>query len=68
VFSTGDALAAGAGHVWFFDPRKDRHVAGYNTATRQIDISAGVGGLALAVPPGSVWVLDGDSLARVELP
>jgi hypothetical protein len=52
VGATGDALAAGEGHVWFFGASAGR----------------ALGGVAMAVSPGAVWVVDGESLTRVDVP
>lgn len=68
VGATGDAAAAGEGHVWFFGAAANRAVGGYNTVTQTVDVIADVGGIALAVSPGAVWVLDGASVTRVQLP
>jgi streptogramin lyase len=68
---TGDALAAGAGGVWCFDPARDRALVRFNPEAGQVDIAMGpgqrTGGVALASSPGSVWVVGGTQLIRVDL-
>jgi DNA-binding beta-propeller fold protein YncE len=68
IGATGDAVAAGEGHVWYFGAADGRTLAGYNTSTGRVDVTADVGGVAMAVSPGAVWVVDGRSLTRVEVP
>jgi heat shock protein HslJ len=67
---TGDALAVGAGGVWCFGP-EGRFLARYNPATRENDIAMrpdqGTGGIALTTSPGSVWVVNGHQVTRVDL-
>ncbi|MDP9295447.1 MAG: hypothetical protein M3O88_01960 [Actinomycetota bacterium] len=67
VGATGDAVTAGEGHVWFFGAAAGRALGGYNPATGNVDIIAKVGGVAMAVSRGAVWVVDGQSLTRVDL-
>jgi dipeptidyl aminopeptidase/acylaminoacyl peptidase len=66
--ATGDAVAAGEGHVWFFGAAAGRALGGYNTSTGRVDVTARVGGVAMAVSPGAVWVVDGEALTRVDVP
>jgi hypothetical protein len=68
---TGDALAAGAGGVWCFDPARDRALIRFNPQTAHVDVvmrpDEGTGGTALTTSPGSIWVVDGEQLIRVDL-
>ena len=68
---TGDALAVGAGGVWCFDPATDRAPARFNPRSGQVDVAMqpgeAIGGTALAASPGSIWVLTGNQLVRVDL-
>lgn len=68
---TGDALAAGAGGVWCFDPARDRALTRFNPQTAQVDVAMrpddGTGGTALTISPGSIWVVNGEELTRVVL-
>jgi hypothetical protein len=68
---SGDALAVGAGGVWCFDPARDRALTRFNPQTGQVDVSIqldeGTLGTALAASPGSMWVLHGQQLTRVDL-
>jgi hypothetical protein len=68
IGATGDAMAVGESHVWFFGAANARAVGGYSPATGQVDVTAQVGGIAMAVSPGAVWVVDGQSLIQVEIP
>jgi heat shock protein HslJ len=71
VNCTGDALAVGAGGVWCFNPADGRALIRYNPGIRETDIAMRpdqrTGGIALATSPGSVWVVDGTQLTRVDL-
>ena len=68
---TGDALAVGAGGVWCFDPARDRAVTRFNSQTAQVDVAMqqeeDTGGTALTTSPGSVWVVNGEQLTRIDL-
>jgi hypothetical protein len=68
---TGDALAIGAGGVWCFGAAADRALGRFNPETAQVDVAMepeeGTGGTALATSPGSVWVVSGTDLVRVDL-
>ncbi|HET7870859.1 MAG TPA: hypothetical protein VFM85_11165 [Actinomycetota bacterium] len=68
---TGDALAIGAGGVWCFGAAADRALGRFNPETARVDIAMepeeGTGGTALATSPGSVWVVRGTELVRVDL-
>jgi hypothetical protein len=68
--STGDAIAAGEGGVWFPSPRAA--INRFDPSTEQVDVSVPLGRgstpIAMAVAPGSVWVLDyGGTITRVGL-
>lgn len=71
--STGDALAAGNGGIWFLDPSDRGAVHRYNTATGEVDVSANLPNeastpVAMALSPGGVWVLDYDlKIVRIGL-
>ncbi len=71
VSCTGDVLSVGAGGVWCFDPARNRALTRFNPQTAQVDVALGpdqgTGGTALATSPGSVWVVYGDQLTRVDL-
>ncbi len=71
VGCTGDALAVGMDGVWCFDPARDRAPIRINPDTGTVDVTlalgAKTGGLALASSPGSVWVIDGADLIRIDL-
>jgi streptogramin lyase len=66
---TGDALAAGVGGVWCFDPARDRALTRFNPRTAQVDVAMRpderTGGSALTTSPGSIWVVNGEQLTRV---
>jgi hypothetical protein len=68
---TGGALAIGAGGVWCFGAAADRALTRFNPETAQVDVAmepeGGTGGTALATLPGSVWVVRGTELVRVDL-
>jgi streptogramin lyase len=68
---TGDALAVGAGGVWCFGADRDRALGRFNPQTTQVDVAMKpgqqTGGIALATSPGSVWVVDGAQLTRVDV-
>jgi streptogramin lyase len=68
---TGDALAVGAGGVWCFDPARDRALTRFNPRTAQVDVAMrpdqGTGGTALAASPGSIWVVNGEQLTRIDI-
>jgi streptogramin lyase len=68
---TGDALAIGAGGVWCFGGAADRALTRFNPETAQVDVAMepeeGTGGTPLATSPGSVWVVRGTELVRVDL-
>jgi heat shock protein HslJ len=68
---TGDALAVGAGGVWCFNPAGSRALIRYDPGIRETDIAMrsdqGTGGIALTTSPGSVWVVNGTQLTRVDL-
>jgi dipeptidyl aminopeptidase/acylaminoacyl peptidase len=71
--STGDALAAGNGGIWFLDPSDRGAVHRYNTATGEVDVSANLPNeastpVAMALSPDAVWVLDYDlKIVRIGL-
>jgi streptogramin lyase len=71
VSCTGDALAVGAGGVWCFDPVSNRALTRFNTTTDRVDVAMRPdqrsGGTALATSPGSVWVVNGKQLIRIDL-
>jgi streptogramin lyase len=68
---TGDALAVGAGGVWCFGADANRALGRYDPEIRETDIAMrsdqGTGGIALATSPGTVWVVNGSQLTRVDL-
>jgi streptogramin lyase len=68
---TGDALAVGAGGVWCFGADRDRALGRFNPQTTLVDVAMKpnerTGGIALGTSPGSVWVVDGAQLTRVDL-
>jgi DNA-binding beta-propeller fold protein YncE len=65
---TGDALAVGAGRVWCFDPSAGRALAGFDPRSgANIRASHETSGTALAASPGSVWVVNGEDLTRVDV-
>lgn len=71
VRCTGDALAVGDGRVWCFDPAADRALIGFDPQSGRVDVAMrpdqGTGGTALATSPGSVWVVNGEELIRIDL-
>ena len=62
VSNTGDAMAIGEGGVWFLDPSHQASINRFDPSTGQVDISVRLGPdstpIAMAVAPGSVWVLN----------
>jgi hypothetical protein len=68
---SGDALAAGGGGLWCFDPAHDRAVARYNPHSGKVDIAmsadANTGGSALVASTGSIWILRNKEVVRVDL-
>jgi hypothetical protein len=72
VSSTGDALAVGAGGVWFLDPRDRSAVHRFDPATNEVDVDvdldADISPNVLVASPDALWVLTfpGD-LVRVDL-
>jgi len=68
---TGDALAVGAGGVWCFGPARERALTRFNPETGEVDVAMrpdqGTGGTALATSPGSVWVVNGEQITRIDL-
>lgn len=60
ISSTGDAIAAGEGGVWFPSPRAA--INRFDPSTGQVDLSVRLDRdstpIAMAVAPGSVWVLN----------
>ncbi|MGH9891634.1 MAG: hypothetical protein ACREA0_06560 [bacterium] len=68
---TGDALAVGAGGVWCFDPARDRALTRFNPESAQVDVAMqpdeGTGGTALTTSSGSVWIVNGKELTRVDV-
>jgi hypothetical protein len=69
---TGDALAAGTGSVWCFDPGQDRALERFNTNTGQVDITMSPredtkGTVIVTSPPNSVWVINGSQLTRIDV-
>jgi streptogramin lyase len=71
VTCTGDALAVGAGGVWCFDPAHDRALERFNPEATEVDVmmrpDQGTGGTALATSPGSIWVVNGEQLTRIDV-
>jgi Tol biopolymer transport system component/streptogramin lyase len=71
VSCSGDALAVGTGGVWCFDPARGRALTRFNPSTAQVDVSMspdqGTGGMALTTSPGSVWVISGQQLIRIDV-
>jgi hypothetical protein len=61
ISNTGDAAAAGEGGVWFLDPSHRAAINRFDPSTGQVDISVRLNRdstpIAMAVAPGSVWVL-----------
>jgi TolB protein len=68
---TGDALAVGTGGVWCFDPARSRALTRFNPQTAKVDVAMrsdqSTGGTALAASPGSIWVVNGEQLTRIDL-
>jgi hypothetical protein len=62
VSNTGDAIAAGEGGVWFLDPSLRAAINRFDPSTGQVDMSVRLDRdstpIAIAVAPGSVWVLN----------
>lgn len=71
--STGDALAAGDGGVWFLDPQNRASVQRFDQETGQVDLSIELpieasAPVALVLSPDAVWALDVDrKLVRIGL-
>jgi hypothetical protein len=68
---SGDALAAGTGGVWCFDPARGRELIHVNGQTSQVDISVPLGEEVqptdLTIAPGSIWVASDSQIIRVDL-
>jgi hypothetical protein len=72
ISNTGDAAAAGEGGVWFLDPSPRGRLNRFDLGTGEVDVSVTLGRdatpIAMAVAPGSVWVLNYEgTVTRVRL-
>jgi len=72
ISNTGDAAAAGEGGVWFLGPSHRARVSRFDPDTGGIDVSVNLDRdstpIAMAVAPGSIWVLNYEgTVTRVSL-
>jgi hypothetical protein len=72
VSATGDALATADGRVWFLEPESGRGLAAFNVASQTVEVQVDLPGsatpIAIALSPGSAWVLTYEGkLLRVDV-
>jgi Tol biopolymer transport system component len=72
ISNTGYAAAAAEGGVWFLDPSPRGRLNRFDLGTGEVDVSVTLGRdatpIAMAVAPGSVWVLNYEgTVTRVRL-
>jgi TolB protein len=72
ISNTGDAAAVGEGGVWFLDPSHRTRVNRFDPDTGRVSVSINLDRdstpIAMAVAPGSVWVLNYEgTVTRVAL-